>query len=36
MGRDGNKRVCPYSVLWTIVQELGTGIESPVIRIELN
>jgi hypothetical protein len=36
MARDGREWVCPYCVRWTIVQELGTGIEGPVIMIELN
>jgi hypothetical protein len=27
--------VCPYCVSWTVVQELGAGIESPVVVIEL-
>lgn len=25
----------PYCVRWTVVQELGTGIESPIVMIEL-
>jgi hypothetical protein len=36
MAGDGKEWVCPYGVRWTIVQELGTGIESPVIMIELD
>lgn len=36
MARDGKEWVCSYGVRWTIVQELGTGIEGPVIMIELD
>ncbi len=27
--------MCPHCVGWTVVQEFGTGIESPVVMIEL-
>ena len=35
MTRYDKEWVCPYCVRWAIVQELGTGVEGPVVMIEL-